>query len=838
MKLKLRSDIFFHSISTVDKITFILFFLCLPSYAQYANIVEIDKLPTATEYSAKKWFDVATIGGPQVPFDRDNVVVYSNNITIKNFHLERKGGNPKNIIIIANTVQLGKDNEIILESNASFNPGDFTSKFYNPYSQRPIVDELGGSFIILCRQLIISHESRLRFVGHGRPGYYTSGLGARFYIAAEQIDIDPQVIQKISISYLKAFEEYLQKELIDKKTTSNQDEIVLFFKNMNFDLSREDAGKISDLLNNNRKDDKLIKSIIPYINILLNENIFQYFKLNSNKYVVLSTLFARDLEKGLNGYGESLSPFKPIYPFNTESKFVELEANEKQNIPFVIGASAEMQTFIKTPTQQSPSGFVGGAPSFVTSAGMEQVAGAFGAEALRTLNTEHHKLFSQWAVEWIKYQRDVALQAQALGDRVTLFKALRAVAEMPRYQLDVTYSRDYASVNTQMLSLLTKAKNLISEKQLIMEAPLAGTPATVFSQGIPARYFQPPTEVLLTGVRSGKKWDYGIIEDVNTPERLKRFRLQGELKADPLVAALVTQKLQNEFSSTLQPGLLPNIKYGIEGVTGDGIKSFKATVNGSVVNFMLDIEPESVGPVMLRLASTGLPYFLKWTVPGDPEQNGQLGPLQLRLNRRTGGQVHMEGLKISNEETEGSAKVTYVRTSKGRILPVKEIVVEAGKSVSLTGLSLNTGEYLVNVPDMGIQYDDGRFERAITRFLVLDGNAVIDEVVISNRIPATITPSGTDLTFQVRNVEVALALVNPESKVAKPFADGWLAPDKSQGSAMRARIPRLAILSNTYRITGKVHFSDGGSASLKPTDYTTPVISITTDQINLPQPTK
>src|SRR5690606_5104398 len=125
---------------------------------------------------------------------------------------------------------------------------------------------------------------------------------------------------------------------------------------------------------------------------------------------------------------------------------INLDVNHK--IPFIIGTSPDMLSSIKEHSFLN---------NVIPLFGMEEVGGVFGPEALRTLNTEHQKLFSQWAVEWIKYQRTQALQAQALGNRAALFKALRAIAEMPTYQLDPPYNEEYAEVNTQMLTMLSTA---------------------------------------------------------------------------------------------------------------------------------------------------------------------------------------------------------------------------------------------------------------------------------------------------------------------------------------------------------------------------------------------
>jgi hypothetical protein len=464
-------------------------------------------------------------------------------------------------------------------------------------------------------------------------------------------------------------------------------------------------------------------------------------------------------------------------------------------------------------------------------AGLDVLGISTGFNALRVLPVNQQNLFSQWAVEWLKYKKSQALQAKILPNRQKYFNILREITEMPLYQLDGPFDEQFNSIKSEMIGYLSEAQNLVGVQSLILGDQAAGVNVSVLSQGIPAKYYAHPSDILLTGLHSEHSWYYGLLQQVSTPQRVTRLILQGILQVDPLTNSSINEALEKEFGANLESEPLSGLKYEIEGVTGDGIKRFDALVNGGLINVTIDIEPttEAIERIMFRLATIGLPYYLKWTLPGHPTQQGIFGPLQLSINRRTSGLIHVDGKKIVNGEKTSAAHVRYVRTSKGRILPFKEVRVAPKSSVTLNDFDLENDEKLVDVPDLGIRYEEKDFNSTASNFLVINEGSIFNQLTVKNIIQATITIPGSGLTYPVESIEVFVTLIDPDTQAQRPIAHFLLSPNNLPNSTVV--IPTISLSTNTYRITGQVHLI-GGIVQLKPQDSKLPDITISEDDIN------
>src|SRR5690606_2428945 len=141
-------------------IRFRLWFIALinlpynPSYAQSEDVFESNKLPKASQYTYKNWFDVKNVGH-QAPFDKDKVVIFGDEITIEEFDLERIGGQAKHVLIIADAIRLGKDNKITMESSPIYNYPFLTEK-------NKFFEEVGGSFIVICCRIVSKFYFKIR----------------------------------------------------------------------------------------------------------------------------------------------------------------------------------------------------------------------------------------------------------------------------------------------------------------------------------------------------------------------------------------------------------------------------------------------------------------------------------------------------------------------------------------------------------------------------------------------------------------------------------------------------------------------------------------------------
>lgn len=809
MMIKLKFYVFFYLILFTQSHVSSQPFTNIPGFKPF-------DLPKATQYLKRTRMSVNSFG-VGYPTSDNFTVVFADNIKFEHFHMFRNGGAAKHLMIIANTITIGNDNTVVSQSDNR--NGD---------------DPDGGSLIIICRKLRFDVNSSIFFLGTAinmqgfktgtQPPVYSGSYGSQLLIAAEKIEVSPELRRRVINHHLAAHDKYISYLIEDenrkKVIIDNLLRPPLITSGIVVDFLGDDkVSEYLNILNSQQTDNRKVIEIAHQLRSL-------YYKDDHGLYDLIRYDITRSWR---SAFLNAQTPFSNVFPYG-EPFYYPKEGYYGIGgaVPIVVSSGFCDPLFINGVLQPEYRQLE--YTTFPSS--VEVVAAMINKDALRVLSADHQELFSQWAVEWIKFKKSLAERLNQNGDRVGFFNAIREIFEMPRYELDAPYNDQYDAIYNQAVALLSEAQTLVSVKQLILDAPLAGKPANVFAQGIPFKYYLPPTEILLNSIHQTNDWFYGLVEEINSPERLKRLTFQGELKTDPLITKAVIDKLSASENVTLQQGLLSNVRYEIAGDLGDGIRKFTALLEGNAVNITLDIEPDAVAKVMLRFTNSGLSYHLKWNVPGNPVQQGEFDqPLYLRLSRRTGGRIEVRGMQITNNETKGAVKIVYVRTSKGRVIPITETIVEAGKTVTLSGIPLEQNEQLSDVPDMGITYDDGSFQTSIGRFLELPGGSVVDKIIVSNKIPATISPAGSELIYQVYNVEIDLALVDPDTQVARIFEHKALSPDGSDGAITRAQTERLLGLSNRYRITGKVNLKDGGTIELKPTDFTSPVINLTVDQL-------
>lgn len=835
-------------LGAIFSIVFLLVFFEINAQAQSGFLAP--SLPSASSFTVRKLFDINNMGA-QLPFDESNTVIFADKIKIQDLSFVRYedflNNGVKNIVIIANEFELGANNQWISESS----DGDSMQR-------------AGGSLIILCRKLLIDNTSSLSFTGATRkpkdfhaspmtseqnlPQYVGGGFGSQLLISCEQVVLSDLVLKRLYDTWISAAEAFFKSKEgktfyfqpvpgtehlftpeqianIHTEETSYHDEMLKFLETYKSLITTSDYNRYKAIYDIRRKiDDSTTQASMMISSIRLS---------NLNQREQLSFSFGYDTTAQNTfqlGFYPRVSPpksyleiAKPFEEYRSVPWIIKMG-----QLPISILSSDEMVLAVK---------HIGGGSFFsmpgIFPAGQEIIGIQTGPDALKTLNADQQSLFSQWLVEWIKYKRTMALQAKALGNSGELYKILQAVAEMPRYILNEPYATQYDDVNNQLLSMLSDVQTLIINKKITLDAPYTGTVVPLLAQGVPSKYYLIPNSLLLNGVHSNNNWYYGITENINDPIRTTRISLEGTLKRDPLLLSAINNALSS-IGSSLEQSDIPNLEYNISIVPIDGLRSSHSTILGSVVNLSLDVEPEKISNFLFRWAVSGLTYYINWTLPGNPLQSGQVGPFSFRLDHRTGGRIVVDGDQFANKELNGSAKIRLVETTMGRVLTIPDVEVKAGQTVPVPNITLQQNEHISDIPDVGITYDDGSFENTIGHFLIMPTDAVIDHVVINNKIGPIITLQPNDLTYTVKNLEVDIAQVDIETQNANIFSHAALSPAGSDKCQANCQVPRLATLSNRYRITGKINFTDGGFLLLKPQDYTGAQIDITIDNIKLP----
>jgi hypothetical protein len=559
------------------RIFYLLFFIIYGKQHVEAQGFLKPPLPDAGTYVEKDWFNVSSLGS-QMPFSESNVVVFANSITLEKCAFIRYGGQPLNYVIIADTIHLGSQNYITIASGFGMGNPTFVFNLGQVFPQ-------GSSITLICRTFVIDRYARMFFTGtsdFSAPPYLAANphpelsfngcYGAQFYIAAEKVVVEPNLMEEIQSAYLTMVKRFNQS-ILGKNLLNDNDQVSQFTQqliNLNFFYNKK--------LNatNRTYTNSFINSISADQSININDHIDSCeLDLEQLQFIDLKDF---DKIRACTGYsdprffrvsnGISSKPFMDISPlhfaFQNNFNYINLYTGFNDWPVIVVNSIYYEPNIRNQPIQWR------GYP-----ASNESIGALVGNNALNTLNADHSKLFSKWLLEWVKYELQIAIRANALGNKAELFNALKKIADMPSYQVDPAYSDEFNAVYNNALSMLSNAQKLVNTKRLILDSPASGRVIDILSEGIPTKYFMNPSEILINGIRNGDDWNYGTIDYVNSPNRIARLTIQGDLKIDPLIKTAVNSKLNTLYGSTLEQSDLPNITYEVQGIPSNGIEREK-----------------------------------------------------------------------------------------------------------------------------------------------------------------------------------------------------------------------------------------------------------------------
>ncbi len=807
----------------------LLFFAAAPAlYAQQQTI------PEAVKYSVVKKFDVKKLGVNE-PFELPYITYFCDDITLEDFNLSNFSLNPgsataknegsicKNVVVIANTLRISGNNSIIIES------------FAGSEANRD-----GGSVTFICRKLILTEEARLLLSGTtGFPGVknwatplgnnYAYGYGTQFYFAAEQVVFEGNGFNTLKATFLARLRQLMEQMkgyTVDLTYPFNNIYLRTFSPVTMLTIMRKYRSELSPA------DTMIIHNLAKPGNIVNDSLITRYLYLagleyndTRNVYLFSSLFWLTDRAK-LSSSAIYTPPFislkstdLPPVPPNNQANYANF--NKIYGTPLGLDASSFITEKLKTLTGQN----------VIDPRSYEIVGALFDENAMSKLPSPLKKLFSAWAAEWMKYMNKEIISAKLLGNRKRFFSLLKQVVEMPRYQLDAPYDDEYFSKYTATLEMLNEAQNLVSSDQATLSTPFQGRILSYLKRGLPESFYLHPTDIVINGIRNTAAFNYGILEIVETPEKSYKLRMEAELVSDPLAAGALSAALEAKYGRGAEPGLMPGIVYELAAAKTDGIINSAITVAGSLVSVTLYIRPESISSAMFQLSTAGLQVNVRWKLPGNPEQQGESLPLLLRLNKRVGHNIKINGLTLENTRDNAAVTIAYLTTSKGRTVFLKDARINAGGTYALDATMLAPGETIAGIPDLALSYNDGSFEQTINRFMVLENNGVAEKVVVKNTIPAIITPPGTELSMQVQSVDFTLTLLSDEQSGGIPLTNKSLSPAGSFGAEAQVVTPRISVQQNRYQLTGTVRFSDGGTARLSPIPFQGSRVDITTDKI-------
>jgi hypothetical protein len=355
----------------------------------------------------------------------------------------------------------------------------------------------------------------------------------------------------------------------------------------------------------------------------------------------------------------------------------------------------------------------------------------------------------------------------------------------------------------------------------------AGLPqsVSVFTEGASLRRSLAPTHALVVRENVGGRSVLGLLEYRNDRPDELAIEVWWELAVDPWIEQLAAAQLAGRkedlgvFSAWSLEGK-PMQELGVRSGTA------KLQPGGRRLQVRLVVDADRANLVLWRLlGSGGLPWSVDWrfTEPrkGRVATGTWAGPT-LSLARQRDPLVRVSGNEILNTGTS-PATITYLRLGDGSFwAPSPALRLNPGEKIPIPSAAGARGG-AVTLPPEAVEtaFDPGTFS---SDFYVLNGDSVVDRVVVKNALPTSDEARGA---FDYLEVSVTTRVAggsDADAATAGPFrlsASGTLASEVS--------IPLLRLSRGGRQVTmvGRAYYAGGSFRTLKPTTFDTTSIIVT-----------
>jgi hypothetical protein len=441
---------------------------------------------------------------------------------------------------------------------------------------------------------------------------------------------------------------------------------------------------------------------------------------------------------------------------------------------------------------------------------------------------------SLWTLERLEQFRLAIYDASRTRDDQRLLKLFREYEEsdLSADTIDSSQRKDYLEILADLNRYRETALAPLFVEELTVQP--AGLPqsVSVFTEGATLRSSLAPTHALAVRESVGGRSVLGLLEYRNDRPDELAIEVSWELTVDPWVERLAAAQLA-------APGEPLGVfsAWSLEGKPMQelGVRSGTATLQpgGRRVQVRLVVDADRANLVFWRLLSGGgLPWAVDWrfTEPrtGRVVTGTWAGP-PLSLARQRDPLVRVAGNEIVNAGTS-PATINYLRLGDGSFFaPAPALRLNAGERAPVPSPP-GTPPGTVTLPPEGVEtaFDPGGFS---SDFYVLNGDRVVDRVVVRSALPASDEARGPLDYLEVSLTTRVSGGSDADAASAGPFrlsAAGTLASEVS--------IPLLRLSRGSRQVTmvGRAYYAGGSYRTLKPVTFDTASIIVTPELFESP----
>ena len=472
-------------------------------------------------------------------------------------------------------------------------------------------------------------------------------------------------------------------------------------------------------------------------------------------------------------------------------------------------------------TRKGPAGAAGAVHVHPTL----EVAAAASAVAAQAAST--------WILERLEYvQLGIYAAASARDDAKVLeffrqFEALGTAGHL----VEPGSRAPYLAILKDLTSYRETALAPLFVKSLTVRP--GGLPQTVsvFTEGATLLSSIAPTHALAVRTGAEGRSVLGLLDYRNERPDELAIEIEWELTVDPWIEKLAAGELPD--GARLQ-GVFSGWGLDAKPMQEMGVRSATATLlpGGRRLRVRFVVDSARANLVFWRLLNTsGLPWSVDWTYR-EPRTNRVVtgtwaGPV-LSVARQRAPQITVAGGRITNTGTS-ELTIHYLRTGDASFVALDPAWhIAPGQSRTAGPEAGVTGPFTIPAEAVEVAFDPERFA---SDFHVLNGEEIVDKIVIRNTLPTIDAQYGA---FDYLEVSVASRIAGAseaDTATAGPFR---LSAFETRGSEITLPMLRLARGERQVTLTGRAYYAGDNYRSLTPTTFDSLTIAITGEMFARP----
>lgn len=431
--------------------------------------------------------------------------------------------------------------------------------------------------------------------------------------------------------------------------------------------------------------------------------------------------------------------------------------------------------------------------------------------------------WSMWVVERLDSLRVEIYDASRRGDRQRLVSLFREYEEFnPSAQMISADMRDrYLTVVADLQAYRASALPALWVEELSVRPGGVPQPVTAFTEGATFKTSLAPTHALASRATIDGRSVLGTIDyRSERPDELA-IEAEWELSVDPWMELLAVEQLRKR-GQTLD-GVFGGWALEAKPMQEMAVRSATATLlpGGRRLRMRVVADAARANLVFWRLLnSAGLPWTVDWKFiePGTGRVvNGTWAGPPLTLARQRHPQVVLEDGHLVNKGPH-AVVVNYLRKKDGFFVALNPAIrIAAGERVAVTTRGV------AEIPPEAVEslFNPETFG---TDFHVLNGEQVVDRVVVKNLLPTSDDERGV---FDRVEITVKTGVEGDTATgvaTAGPFV---LSATGTRAGEISIPFLRLARGDRQVTIEGRAYYAGGSYRTLKPTTFDTLAIAIT-----------